>query len=294
MNEIDKKIQTYLTALSAALASEDKALIQDALYDAEHHFREALNDAHGTPESIETIIEDYGSPEDIAAHYQAIEASVQFAFNGSQKPAPKPTWRSLFSILKDPKAYQALAFHFLALPIGILAFAWTTMVGIVTAVASILVFGIPLFLLYLQSMRYFSLFEGRLIETFLGERMPRRPHYVHDPEEKLLLERVKLVIKDRQVWTSALYLALKMPISVLAFHVSVVPALFSLAIVLSPIVDPILYSIDPSFTKDLEFYWLPITLPAGVVGLTLSLYIANWLGSMQAKLAKYMLVQSRG
>jgi hypothetical protein len=41
----------------------------------------------------------------------------------------------------------------------------------------VLIIGIPFAILFLGSVRVLSLVEGRIVETMLGERMPRRPLY---------------------------------------------------------------------------------------------------------------------
>ena len=72
-----KDIDSYLRELQAALAGADPALIQDALFDAEEHLQEesaALEASRGTsPAEAEarfaTVMEDYGTPEEVAAAY---------------------------------------------------------------------------------------------------------------------------------------------------------------------------------------------------------------------------------
>ncbi|GHF11158.1 membrane protein [Kordiimonas sediminis] len=290
MTDTNKSIQNYLNELTAELAGQDPALVQDALYDAEQHFIAALGDPANDQTSISDIIEKYGPAKDIAQYYCDIEASVDFALHGARERSPQKDRFAFFTILKDASAYQAIAFSILSLPLGILYFAWTVWVGVISLGASLLIVGMPFFLLYLKSMSYFSLFEGRLIENMLGERMPRRPFLTRHYEDKPMKERISLLIKNRRVWSSALYLALKLPLGMAVFTLGAIPALMSFALILSPIVDPLLHSLDPTFTIDIDFYWAPLSIPAGILGLVVTLHLTKFLAKLQANLAKSMLV----
>ncbi len=63
-------IETYLRELQAALAGADSALVQDALFDAEEHLR--AETAAGR--TFADIMEDYGTPQEVAAAYLGTEA----------------------------------------------------------------------------------------------------------------------------------------------------------------------------------------------------------------------------
>jgi uncharacterized membrane protein len=67
MNErtAPRSIEQYLAALRAALAGEDPALIQDALYDAEEYLRAevAANPGRSEADTLELIASTYGAPD---------------------------------------------------------------------------------------------------------------------------------------------------------------------------------------------------------------------------------------
>jgi Putative sensor/HAAS len=65
-------IETYLKELQAALTGADPALVQDALFDAEEHLQAELAAGRGFAE----VVEDYGTPEEVAAAYRRIEAGT--------------------------------------------------------------------------------------------------------------------------------------------------------------------------------------------------------------------------
>jgi hypothetical protein len=80
-------IESYLRELQAALAGADPALVQDALFDAEEHLQAelaAVEAERGTAPaeaeaSFASVVEDYGSPEEVAAAYLVAPAAGQAA-----------------------------------------------------------------------------------------------------------------------------------------------------------------------------------------------------------------------
>ena len=72
-----RSIDQYLAQLRAALAGEDAALIQDALYDAEEYLRAevAAHPDKAEPDVLELIASTYGDPEEVAAAYRDTETA---------------------------------------------------------------------------------------------------------------------------------------------------------------------------------------------------------------------------
>lgn len=72
-------INEYLGSLDKALAGADVATLRDARGDAEEHLRSALDaaslESSDVPEDelVRGIIEDYGTPEEVADAYRRIE-----------------------------------------------------------------------------------------------------------------------------------------------------------------------------------------------------------------------------
>jgi len=54
---------------------------------------------------------------------------------------------------------------------------------------------VPFFLLFISATRIIALAEGRIVETLLGTRMPRRPAYTD--RDTPFLRRVLDMLKDR-------------------------------------------------------------------------------------------------
>ena len=70
-------IPVYLDQLRAALSGADKAMIQDALYDAEEYLRAEMAANPGTSEAdvIASVAGSYGAPEEVA---DTIGRALQF------------------------------------------------------------------------------------------------------------------------------------------------------------------------------------------------------------------------
>src|SRR2546430_14193880 len=103
-----RSIDEYLKQLRQALAGQDPALIQDALYDAEEYLRAEVAAHPDKSESdvLELIASTYGAPGEVAAAYRDTEAQVQSA---PKTPAPRAGANAsalgrLFRLYQDPRA----------------------------------------------------------------------------------------------------------------------------------------------------------------------------------------------
>ena len=286
---IDQKIAEYLANLKQALKGEDPALIQDAQYDAEEHLRAALAEVSEPESAFSELCENYGSPEEIASYYRNMEASVNLALHGYKQSAKQRRATRFMTILCDIKAYTSLLYLLLVLPIGIGYFAWIAMVGFTSLTLSLLVIGLPLLFIFLSSMPFFAFLEGRLIEMLLGQRMPRRPHYQRNTDH--WKARLSHTLKSRKHWTTVGYLLLQLPLGCIYFACITIPFVMSIAIFLSPIVDPLLHWLNPiRYQIDIDWYWFPLAMPGGLIGLMITLFSAKALGYLHARLARYLLV----
>lgn len=288
-NIVEQSIQAYLASLAAELKQQDPALIQDALFDAESHFRDAL--AEYSTHSINSIMAQYGKPEDIAQYYIEMEETVDWALNGKQKQdanSGKPA--GFLAVFTNQQAYKALIYCFAHLPLSIAYFGWTVLVGLTSLVASVFVVGLPVLLFFVQSMHYFALFEGRLIEALLGIRMPRRPHYAPRVAQPFSANNVVKPLLKRRNWTTGLYLLLQLPIATVYLAVVTIPLLLALALFFSPVVDPIVHAFYPQQDIDINWYWFPLTTLLSGGLLALSLFCARYLGKYHGRFAKAMLV----
>jgi hypothetical protein len=304
-----RTIGEYLAALRAAFGDADRALVQDALADAEEYLRGELARAKGEDEAavLARIAESYGAPDEVAAAYRQTEATVQRALEPRRAPSPtgagagagepRPPAGGLFGVFKDPHAYGAVFYMFLSLLTGIFYFTWTITGVSLSAGLMILIIGIPFLLLFLASVRVLALVEGRVVEGLLGVRMPRRPEY----EPTLpFLERIKAMLTDGRTWTAILYMLLMMPLGLVYFTVAMFGAFVPLALILAPpltllfgdlIVDEgVRLSFGPwSGPGDgIALLLLPLLGAALLVGF---MHLARGLGRLHGALAKALLVR---
>lgn len=296
MPESISTLQDYLDQLRRELASSDPALIQDALYDAEEHLRQELaaRDGLGEAESLREIVEKYGTPSEVAEAYRNTETQVAAAL---APPTPKRTSEGdlgdrLFGIFLDPRTYGSLFYMFLALATGILYFTWVAIGLSLSLGLSILIFGIPVFLLFMATVRAISLIEGRIVETLLGERMPRRPLF--DTREGTWLERVKHWLSDGRTWSTMLYMVFQLPFGILYFTLFTFLTVFSGGLFAAPFAQ--LFFDFPIVSIMGEKYHLPLWsfLPVWATSFTLlflTLHLARLVGRMHGGLAKAMLVR---
>ncbi|MGS1119144.1 sensor domain-containing protein [Rhodanobacter sp. UC4436_H3] len=298
-----RTIAQYLDQLRDALRGADPALIQDALYDAEEHLRAELYERPGRDEAamLEQVVQSYGAPDEVAEIYRDQEIKVQRAI----RPPPAPPRRSLagrfFGVAADSSTYSALFYMLLSLATGIFYFSWVT-IGLSLSVGlSVLIIGLPIIVLFFGSVRVLSLVEGRLVETMLGMRMPRRPLY---PSHDLtLLQRIGRMFTDWHTWTTLCYLWLMLPLGVAYFTVAVALLSVSLALIGAPLA--ILFRndwfaglyVDHQVMVDWGFGphaagWGEAIgmLVIGVLLLFATLHLARALGRLHGHIAKHMLV----
>ena len=302
-----RTIDEYLKQLRSALAGEDAALIQDALYDAEEYLRAevASHPERSEADVLELIASTYGAPEEVAAAYRDTEAKVKAAL---RPPAPPATAqrggiRRFFAVFMDVRAYTSLFYMLLTLATGIVYFTFVVTGLALSAGFAVLVIGIPFFLAFIGIARVIALGEGRLLEAMTGERMPRRP--VHPGAPVGWLRRIGEMLKDARTWTTLLYLLLMLPVGIIYFTVAVTGLSVGLAFATTPLLVIAqrlgLLSQATVFSEDLRIgdmalaqHSLLSALLLGVLGVlivTLLMHIARGVARGHARLAKALLVE---
>ncbi|TLY86268.1 MAG: hypothetical protein E6K44_12060 [Gammaproteobacteria bacterium] len=203
-----RSIDEYLKQLRQALAGQDPALIQDALYDAEEYLRAEVAAHPDKSESdvLELIASTYGAPDEVAAAYRDTEAKVKAAL---KTPAPRAAANAsglarFFGVYQDPRAYTSLFYMLLTLATGIGYFTFVVTGLSLSAGFAVLIIGVPFFLAFIGIARVIALGEGRLLEAMTGERMPRRP--LHPGAPASWWTRIGEMLADVRTWTTLLYL----------------------------------------------------------------------------------------
>ncbi len=303
MKTTDELIRDYLSQLKAALRGADRATIQDALADAEEHLRTALeNEVGGKQESaqgeiLQGIIADYGEPEEIAQAYRSWEAALPPALADTpaarRADAAKKSYPGFFGVFADPQAWGGLVYMLISIITGTLYFSWAV-TGLSTSLGvMVLIIGIPVTILFLLSFRGVAFLEGRLVESLLGERMPRRASFT---DSSLPWgERLKILLTGKATWLSWIYMVLMLPLGVIYFSIMVTLIALSLALVASPILSygfniPIGTVINGNVIWQFPEYLTPLLSILGVLLGTASMHIARWVGRIHSKFAKALLV----
>lgn len=288
-------VEQYLDSLRAELQAADRALVQDALYDAEEHLRAELAQNPGENEAtmLARIVASYGAPAEVAEAYKLNEVKVQAALR-TPRPRPKRTaFGRFFGIYTDTRAYLSLAYMLLALATGILYFTFAVTGTSLSFGLAILIIGVPFFLLFIGTARVLALAEGRIVESMLGTRMPRRP--VHPGGESRWTERILDMLKDPRTWGTLLYFAMMLPLGIFYFTFAVVGIVVSGALIIMPVVVLLFHAGVVTIDGTIESphpALLPLISILGIVLLTITMHLARGIGYLHGQLAKTMLVRS--
>ena len=286
-----KTVEEYLDALKQEMQGVDSATIQDALVDAEEHLRTALeNDADGLP----AIIEQYGTPAETAAAYAEVERLTAPALTGSATKKQGSRLGRFFAIYADPRAWGALFYILIAFVTGIIYFTWAVTGVSLSVSLSIFIFGLPIALLFLLSVRGIAWLEGRLVEALLGVRMPRRS--LPAPTNAKLLDRIKELVKDKHTWFSLVYMLVQFVLGTAYFVVIVTVFAFALSAVAVPIVQevfglPVMQSVNSvNFHYFMPQWGYPLTVLAGFLLWTAMMHVIKFVGGLHGRFAKFMLI----
>lgn len=292
-----KSIEQYLDLLKAELSGSDAATVQDALADAEEHLRAALaNLREAQPalpeeEALARVIEQYGSPDETASAYKEVELRTvpQLTRETAKNVSPLGNF---FGVYTDARAWGALLYMLIAFVTGIFYFTWAVTGLSISLSFSIFIFGLPLALLFLLSVRGLALLEGRLVEALLGVRMPRRPLFAQ--QNLKWLDRLKELAMDRHTWFSILYMLIQFVLGIVYFVLFVTVLSFSLSLFAIPVIQEVFdqgaifvsgdtYSYVPTFLY-------PLLILGGVLLWTTFMNLARGIGKFHGRMAKSMLV----
>jgi uncharacterized membrane protein len=288
-------IPGYLDQLRAALAGADPALVQDALYDAEEYLRSELAENPGRSEAevIASVAGSYGAPAEVAEIYRDTEVRVQTALRPPTPPVRRSLVGRFFAVAAEPRTYSALFYMLLAMATGIFYFSWV-ITGISLSLGlAVLIIGVPFVILYFGSVRVLSLVEGRLVETMLGVRMPRRPLYA--ARGKPLLQRIGEMFTDPRTWSTQLYFVLMLPLGIVYFTLVVTLLAFAVGCIAAPLTSLFGWAgwmqIGDTYVGAGPVWLWPLWVACGVLVLFATLHLARGIGHVHAQLAKHLLTK---
>ncbi len=277
------------------MEEHDPALVQDALADAREHLTTALAELQAaspkTKESavLKKVIQEYGTPEETAAAYQEIERRTSPVLK--QPVKTRSALGMFFGVYADPRAWGALLYLLIAFVTGVFYFTWAV-TGVSLAVSFLIfIFGFPIALLFLLSVRGLALLEGRLVEALLGIRMPRRPLFSH--QDMKWFDRLKALLTDKVTWLMMLYMLIQFVLGTLYFVVIVTVFSTSLAFMALPFVQ--LFSDLPVFNWTdgpvyLPYWKLVLLSVGGFLVWTSFMHVARVTGQLHGRMAKWLLV----
>jgi len=291
-------VRGYLAELRRAFKGSPRGLIADALADCEEHLNMEIAQNPDMDEAavMAQVIETYGSPQEIAEEYRDMESAISTPFP-QQPEIAEGRPGGFFNVISDARTYGALLYMLLSLITGIFYFTWTVVGISITAGTSVLIIGIPLALVFLVSFRMLSHVEGRIVESLLGVRMPRRLPAAAGSDEKIW-PRIKEMLSDLRTWTSTFYLLLMLPLGIIYFVIGVVGIAVPLGFIGGAIWSLIT---NHSVVQMQGVPWLghlfqtaPGLVLLAAIGLViffLMLHLARLIGWMHGKIAEGLLVR---
>ncbi|HJW32860.1 MAG TPA: sensor domain-containing protein [Holophagaceae bacterium] len=125
-----------------------------------------------------------------------------------------PPATGLLEIALSPRAYGALAYQILGLPLGIAAFTWVTVGLSLSLGLSVIGIGIVLGLAFLLASRAMAVGQGRLAAYLADRESPAAPPI---PEAPGFWPRLGALLKDPASWGAQAYLLLRLPLGILGF-----------------------------------------------------------------------------
>jgi len=291
-----KSIDEYLDQLKVELKDSDSATVQDALADAEEHLRTALatlkqdQPEMSEEEALGQVVEQYGTPDETASAYKEVERLTHPVLANANLNNQSILAR-FFGVYTDVRAWGSLLYMLIAFVTGIIYFTWAVTGVSVSVSFLIFIFGFPLALLFLLSVRGLALLEGRLVEALLGIRMPRRPLFSH--QNMKWFDRLKALITDKATWLMIVYMLIQFVLGIVYFVVLVTVLSLSLTFIALPFVQ--LFWDIPVVQWDTQHiflpYWVLVLMSFGGLMLWTSfMHLARGIGQLHGRMAKTMLV----
>jgi len=292
-------VRAYLDQLRRALKGAPAGLIADALADTEDHLNNEIANNPDLKENeiLASVIEIYGTPQEIAEEYRDMGKQPLRPFPKNE-PTPQSRKFGFFNVISDPRTYGALLYMLLSLATGIFYFTWTITGIALTLGFAILIIGVPFALLFIGSVRVLALVEGRIVEGLLGVRMPRRLPST-TPQDGTILARIRDALTDARTWSSMFYLLLMLPLGIIYFTIGVTGLAVSLGFIGGG-----LYSLVTNDASNIRIDDVPVlahllhTAPGlillvlvGLFLLFVVLHIARGIGWLHAKIAEVLLVR---
>lgn len=292
-----KKVDDFLNALKTELEGSDPALVQDALSDAEEHLRTALEmDLASSPgisedDALRSIIDKYGEPSEIATAYKELDAQIPIGLAPIRSLEKRSGLAKFFGIFSDPRAWGACIYMMISGLTGIVFGFWGIFGAMFALLMLMFIFGLPFTGLYLLSIRGIALIEGRIVEAFLGIRMPRKPLFVK--QDQSWSEKFKSLVTESHTWKSWLFITLMFPLGLIYCLLILGLFLTSISFIISPLMELVFHLPLELFGYEAftPVWFLPVVVVVGIFLLPTTLHLAKLIGKAHGRFAKSMLVR---
>jgi hypothetical protein len=293
-------VRAYLATLQRSMKAQGckPGLISDALADCEEHLDNEIAMHPGMSEAdvLASVVETYGTPEEIAEEYKSMEAAILGPFPKNEGSMPVHRY-GFFNVVRDPRAYGALMYMLLSLVTGVFYFT-VVVTGMALSVGLfILIIGVPFAVLFIGVCRVLGHVEGRIVEGLLAVRMPRRLPPTTQPDETIFAQ-IKEALIDVRTWSTMFYLALMLPLGIAYFTIAVTGIAMSVGLTLGSIWSLITGRSDIQISDApwLEhlFHTAPglvLLLVVGVFLFFVMLHIARGIGWLHGRIAELLLVR---
>jgi len=286
----------FLKLIKRELKGCDKALIQDALSDAEEHITTAVENLMANDPQIsyedafKEACEDYGEISEITSEYKKMENKYEPVFHSNENNS-RSGIAKFFLIISDPRAWTSTLYMILSIITGIIYFTWVICGLSISIPFLIFIIGLPLAGIFLLSVRGIALLEGRLVELLLGVRMPRKPMFMD--KERGWWHKFKDLIKAGITWKAMIYMILQMPLGIIYFSLIITLFTVSIALIAAPILELIFHlPMEINGHDQYTSKWLlPLVPFVGAFLLLLSLHLSKFIGKIHGLFAKFMLVK---
>jgi ABC-type multidrug transport system fused ATPase/permease subunit len=174
---------------------------------------------------------------------------------------------------------------------------WCTIGVILSLVLSIFIFGIPIALAFIGSVRILSHIEGRIVEGLLGVRMPRRLPAPSSADQKLW-SRIKEALSDSRTWSSLFYLLLMSTLGGIYFGIAIagiaIPVVF-IGVGLEGLISghSLVHAGGVPWLEHLfgTAPGLVLCMLIGVLFIFLTLHLAKGIGWVHGRIAELLLVR---
>ena len=238
---------------------------------------------------MKKIIDEYGTPEETASAYREVERRTSPVLKQAVKP--ESGLGRFFGVYTDPRAWGALLYMLIAFVTGIFYFTWAVTGVSISISFLIFIFGFPLALLFLLSVRGLALLEGRLVEALLGVRMPRRPLFSH--QDMKWFDRLKALLTDKATWLMLVYMLLQFVLGIVYFVLIVTVLSFSLSFIAIPFIQEG-FGYGVIMNNDIRYFFptwsYPLCIVGGILLWTTFMNLARGVGQLHGRMAKSLLV----